>query len=185
MSNWKKIIFLDIDGVMASIPYLCKGKGYIDPQKCKLLNTLEDIGVEIVISSSWGYDNGRTEKSLRDCGLTLPIIGYTQHLHFNWEWACRGNEIEKWIQDNFKGMGTMWGHDDEGVSYHRHHPHDTDIDYEYVIFDDGEDMLLGQKDNFIKIHDYQGITKRDINKARKILTRNGSTNKSSPPQKQD
>ena len=172
MSNWKKIIFLDIDGVMASIPYLCKGKGYIDPQKCKLLNTLEDIGVEIVISSSWGYDNGRTEKSLRDCGLTLPIIGYTQHLHFNWEWACRGNEIEKWILDNFKGMGTKYYKDLNGTPYYRKRYPENNIDYEYVIFDDNEDMLFGQKDNFIKIHDYQGITKRDINKARKILTRN-------------
>lgn len=169
--TWKKIIFLDIDGVMASIPYLCKGKGYIDPKKCKLLNTLEDIGVEIVISSSWGYDNGRTEKSLRDCGLTLPIIGYTQHLHFNWEWACRGNEIEKWILDNFKGMGTKYYKDLNGTPYYRKHYPENNIDYEYVIFDDNEDMLFGQKDNFIKIHDYQGITKRDINKARKILTR--------------
>lgn len=174
MSDYKKIIFLDIDGVMASIPYLCKGKGYIDPKKCKLLNTLGDIGVEIVISSSWGYDEGRTEKSLRACGLTLPIIGYTDHVHFNWEWACRGNEIEKWILDTFGGMGTQWGRDDDGVPYHRKH-HNDDMDYEYVILDDGEDMLLGQKDNFIKIHDYTGLTKRDINKARKILTRDDST----------
>lgn len=171
MSNYKKIIFLDIDGVMASIPYLCKGKGFIDPVKCKLLNTLEDTGAEIVISSSWGYDEGRTEKSLRACGLTLPIIGYTDHVHYNYEWACRGNEIEKWIQDHFGGMGTKWGYDDDGISYHHHHPHETDIDYEYVILDDDEDMLLGQKDNFIKVHDYQGITKRTINKARKILMR--------------
>ena len=56
-NNYKKIIFLDIDGVLASIPYLCKGKGFIDPSKCKLLSQLEDIGAEVVISSSWGYDN--------------------------------------------------------------------------------------------------------------------------------
>lgn len=181
MSDYKKIIFLDIDGVLASVKYLCTGQGFVDPEKCKLLNTLEDIGAEIVISSSWGYDGGRTEKTLRDCGLTLPIIGYTQHLHFNWEWACRGNEIDKWITDNFGGMGTMWGCDDDGLPYHRHH-RDGTTDYEYVILDDGEDMLLGQKDNFIKIHDHTGITKRDINKARKILTRNASTDRSTPSQ---
>ena len=174
MSNWKKIIFLDIDGVMASIPFLCTGKGYIDPKKCKLLNTLEDIGAEIVISSSWGYDEGRTEKSLRDCGLKLPIIGYTEHIHFNYHWACRGNEINKWILDHFGGLGTnYYGCDDDGVPWYRKHVND-DSDYEYVILDDDEDMLLGQKDNFICIDEYKGITKRNINKIRKILTRDGT-----------
>lgn len=27
MKDYKRIVFLDIDGVMASIPFLCKGKG--------------------------------------------------------------------------------------------------------------------------------------------------------------
>lgn len=88
---------------MASVSFLGKGKGFVDAKKCKLLNTLGDISAEIVISSSWGYDEGRTEKTLRACGLTLPIIGYTTHYHENW--LCRGNEIEKWLQDNIGGMG--------------------------------------------------------------------------------
>ena len=75
----KKIVFLDIDGVMASTPFLCKGKGFIDPEKCKLLNTLESIGAESVSSSCWGCDGGRTERTLREGGLTLPIIGYAEH----------------------------------------------------------------------------------------------------------
>ena len=101
MKDYKRIVFLDIDGVMASIPYLYKGKGFIDPSKCKLLNQLEDISAEVVISSSWGYDEGKTEKSLRACGLKLPIIGYTDHsVHHNHKWACRGNEIEKWLLEN-------------------------------------------------------------------------------------
>lgn len=145
MNNYKKIIFLDIDGVLASLSYLYSGKGYIDPVKCKLLNTLEDIGVEIVISSSWGYDNGRTEKALRDCGLVLPIIGYTEHFYL--DWLCRGNEIEKWIQNNLHS------------------------DYEYVILDDESDFLLGQKDHFIQVDMKTGLTKRHINKIRKLLIR--------------
>ena len=50
MKEYKRIVFLDIDGVMASTQFLCTGKGFIDPEKCKLLNTLESIGAEIVIS---------------------------------------------------------------------------------------------------------------------------------------
>lgn len=171
MSDWKKIIFLDIDGVLASEEYLCKRTGsLIDPEKCKLLNTLEDIGVEIVISSSWGYDNGRTEKSLRDCGLTLPIVGYTDHFHT--DWFCRGNEIEKWICISFGGMGTKYYQDDDGMPYYQKHYHAEDTDYEYVIIDDDQDMLYGQKDNFIHINSFTGITQEDIDLARRILTRN-------------
>ena len=171
----KKIIFLDIDGVMVSIPFLCKGKGFVDSEKCKLLNKLSDIGAEIVISSSWGYDEGRTEKTLRECGLTLPIIGYTEH--FCQDWLCRGNEIEKWLKDNVGGMCTKYGHDRlTGEPYYRKHYNPDDVDYEYVIFDDDTDFLLGQKDNFIKIDENTGITMKHIKKAIKILTRNGSVN---------
>ena len=170
MVEYKKIVFLDIDGVLASIPFLCTGQGFIDPKKCKLLNQLEKIGTEIVISSSWGYDEGRTEKSLKACGLKLPIIGYTDHIHFNYNWACRGNEIEKWIIENMyekkDGLGTKYGYD-----YYRNHYNEGDIDYEYVILDDDGDMLMGQADNFILVNRYTGLTKRHINKMRKILNR--------------
>lgn len=128
---------------------------FIDPDKCNLLNQLE--GAEVVISSSWGYDNGRTEKILKDCGLTLPIIGYTKKLHYQYEWACRGNEIEAWLQDAFDGKGTMFG----GIW--------TDCDYEYVIIDDDKDMLLGQVEHFVHVKNLTGITQEDINKAKKIL----------------
>ena len=43
MKEYKRIVFLDIDGVMASTQFLCTGKGFIEPEKCKLLNTLESI----------------------------------------------------------------------------------------------------------------------------------------------
>ena len=109
----KKIIFLDIDGVLASYKYLCTGKGFVDPEKVALINQLEDA--EIVISSSWGYDNGNTEKTLRECGLKLPIIGYTKHYHE--DWICRGNEIEKWLRDNMGGLCTKYGEDHNGVPY--------------------------------------------------------------------
>lgn len=163
----KKIIFLDIDGVLASYKYLCTGKGFIDPEKVALLNQLEDA--EVVISSSWGYDNGKTEKSLKDCGLKLPIIGYTSH--FSEIWLCRGNEIEKWLQDNVGGMCSKFGSDSAGEPYYRKRCSEDDIDYEYVIFDDDTDMLLGQVNNFIQTNEETALTQEDIDKARKILNR--------------
>jgi len=169
MCSYKRIVFLDIDGCLASIPFLMKRKGYIDPEKCKLLNTLKNYNVEIVISSSWGYDEGRTEKALKDCGLELPIIGYTDHFHV--DWMCRGNEIEKWLIENFKGLGTKYGFSPDGVPYYRHRYGDEQIDYEFVIIDDDTDFLLGQKNNFIHIDRETGITEKDIEKIIDILIR--------------
>lgn len=31
MTDYKRIIFLDVDGTLFSIPFLYKGKGFIDP----------------------------------------------------------------------------------------------------------------------------------------------------------
>ena len=72
-----------------------------------------------------------------------------------------------------KGMGTKYGIEkDTGIPYYRKHYNENDVDYEYVIFDDDTDFLLGQKDNFIQTNERTGITEEDVERARKILTRN-------------
>ena len=145
-------------------------QGDIDIECVKKLNKLKDIGTEIVISSSWGYDEGRTEKTLKECGLEIPIIDYTEHFHI--DWLCRGNEIEKWLRINCGGMGTKFGvSKDDGIPYYRKHYNDKHIDYEYVIFDDDTDFLLGQKDNFIQTNERTGLSDEDVERARKILMR--------------
>ena len=150
----KRLIFLDIDGVLNHDKFFKESKGqlkYFDPECIKRLNTLGNLGAEIVLTSSWGYDGGRTEERLREAGLTLPIIGYTKK---HWvDWICRGNEIEEWILENLGGMGTKFG----------------SADYEYVILDDDIDILYGQKDHFIRVDKLIGLTDEDIQKARAIL----------------
>lgn len=121
MGNWKKIVFLDIDGTTNSKQWLMK------------------------------------------------TIGVTEH--FDAGWLCRGNEIEKWLLGNFKGMGTKYGLDDDGFPYYRKHYGDELTDYEYVIFDDDTDFLLGQTNNFIRTDGNTGLTQENIDKARKILMR--------------
>lgn len=64
MTDYKRIIFLDVDGTLSSIPFLCKGKGFIDPENIKILNKLKDTGAEIVISLSWGEDVEKARKIL-------------------------------------------------------------------------------------------------------------------------
>ena len=64
MTDYKRIIFLDVDGTLSSIPFLYKGKGFIDPENIKILNKLKDTGAEIVISSSWGEYAEKARKIL-------------------------------------------------------------------------------------------------------------------------
>ena len=156
--TWKKILFLDIDGVLASYDYLLSLKGFIDKEKVALLNKLKPYDVEVVISSSWGY-NEDTVKQLTACGLELPIIGGTKHFYS--DWMCRGNEIAKWLVDTFDEYNVYTG---KASSY-------SGKDYEYVILDDDEDMLMCQKDNFIHVDRNTALTEENINKAIDILER--------------
>lgn len=152
-----RIIFLDVDGVLNSEVFFTSAskeerETMIDGNAVKLLNRLD--GAEVVITSSWGED---AIGALRDKGLELPIIGCTKKLHLQFDWACRGNEIEEWLKRTYEGMGTMFG-----SCY-------DDGDYKYVILDDDKDMLLGQADNFIHVNRETGLTQEDINLARHIL----------------
>ena len=66
----RKIIFLDIDGVLNSIDYFehtkhCKGYSEINPKKVKLLKEIVDrTGAEIVLSSTWRDLAKRKDKPL-------------------------------------------------------------------------------------------------------------------------
>lgn len=65
---------------------------------------------------------------------------------------------EKYLQNKYNRTCTKFGESWRS---------NKDI-YNYVIIDDDEDMLFGQKDHFIN-NRITGITKRDINKIRKIF----------------
>jgi hypothetical protein len=162
--TWKKILFLDIDGVLASFDFLIKngGKsGFIERNKVALLNKLKPYGVEVVISSSWGY-NKDTVDELISCGLELPIISGTDH--FSNDWLCRGNEIAKWIVSIFDNYSVFTGKPYIYEGY-------KGEDYEYVILDDDVDILMCQKDNFVNVSRKTGITEEDIEKIINILER--------------
>lgn len=159
--TWRKILFLDIDGVLAGVDFIDQAKGvegFIDRKKVDLLNKLKPYGVEVVISSSWGY-NDDTVNQLTANGLELPIIGGIEHFHK--DWLCRGTEIAKWLDDTFGDYDVFTG---KVHSY-------TDIDCEYVILDDDVDMLMCQKDNFIHVDSYKALTEEDIENTINILER--------------
>lgn len=148
----KKILFLDIDGVLNSDNWFerCHKEGTpwdpIDSELVQKLNTLDCV---VVISSSWGYDGGRTWEKLRKKGFNHKIIGYTEPHESGSDWIVRGNSIKKWLHDNCK-----------------------DIDYQYAILDDDGDMLLEQKDHFVQTDPLVGVTDENIELLKNILDSN-------------
>lgn len=157
--TYRKIIFLDIDGVLNCEEWFKRriqmgkpGMGMIDPSLVEKINEIvRATNAEVVISSSWGYCED-TLNALKANGAEFTPIDGTLHLHYKYDWACRGNEIHHWI--TYKS----------GIKR-------FEDDYEYVILDDDEDMLLSQKDNFIRTSMMTGITDEDVQKAIHILNR--------------
>ena len=77
-------------------------------------------------------------------GITSKMFGLKYADEKTCYSLCRGVEIDRWL----------WEHQDVT---------------NYVILDDDSDMLLSQKKHFIKTHALRGISKRDVEKAIKIL----------------
>lgn len=156
----KKIIFLDIDGVMNSQLMYERDKNYeqqkdeIDDSCMKVLSGLiEDTGAEVVITSVWRYSHKKEElqKIFEKHGFTGKIIGATDVLPSD---CVRGDEILKWIKDN------------EDYLNERYYNFDS-----YVIFDDDGDMLWWQRHNFILVDGYAGLTQNLAYRAKWILNR--------------
>ena len=126
----RKVVFLDIDGVLNSGKYITQCPDFddpaqqLDPAAIARLNIITDMaGAVIVVSSTWRLAfHGDLEK-LQDCmksyHIKAPVIGMTPNKP-NAVRNRRGKEIQKWIDD--------------------HHEIDK-----FVIIDDDSDMgKLGQ-----------------------------------------
>lgn len=110
MIDLRKIIFLDIDGVLNSIDYFeqtkdCKGYTEINPEKVKLLKEIvERTGAEIVLSSTWRClteNNSEPEhpmytyltNTLKEYGM--EIVDHTPYIGQD-----RPKEIKAWMDNN-------------------------------------------------------------------------------------
>lgn len=175
-----KIIFLDIDGVLNVEVYItafweiCKRINLSRPEStslrmdamrdeygnlfcplaCRRLAWVTEItGAKIVISSTWRM-NGLSEmqemwkhRELPGEVIDVTPIHRTRRTNDNLSFSerCeRGNEIKEWLSK---------------------HPEVES----YVIFDDDNDMLPEQMDNFIQTDEVYGITLKDAERAINIL----------------
>ena len=168
----KKIIFLDIDGVIATPECIEHGSWGLVPSKQKLLGEiLKYTNANIVLSSSWRYnDLNKTKEYMDEKGFLYSdkIIGITirAHMYINKDQKIhlsipRGVEIKQWIDANI--------HSENGNNWNRK---SLGSEYQYVILDDDTDMLYEQKDNFINTDSLKGLTLDDVGNAIRILNQN-------------
>ena len=174
-----RIIFLDIDGVLnhhqfykerhkerhkerlenpdreklSDFEHNCDE---IDSNSVELLNEIvEKTDVKFVISSTWRILHSLEEiqSYLSHHNFKGEIIGKTPRGCGN---CLRGNEILDWMKANEDVMG---------APYHEY--------TSYLILDDDSDMLYWQRNNFINIDRYVGLTPKNVYKAVRFLEGKG------------
>lgn len=156
-----KIIFLDIDGVLNHEAFYRKRfeedskieypYSEIDPICVANLNNLiKNTDAKVVISSTWRHSGlNHCKNALEFHGFNGEIIDITPDLRG--DNYVRGNEILKWVKDNESLVGPYYNFT------------------EYVILDDDSDMLYWQRNNFLLIDRFVGLTMGDVFRAKKIL----------------
>lgn len=167
----KKIIFLDIDGVIATPEYIKDGQWALNPEKQILLGKiLSETDAKIVLISSWRYDTLEKTKEYMESegflfndkliGVTIRAYQYLERgtgIHLS---IPRGVEIKQWIDTHI--------HSDNGKNWKRKK---LGTDFTYIILDDNKDMLLEHKDNFIQTDGNIGLIDEDVRNAIEILNK--------------
>jgi hypothetical protein len=179
-----KIIFLDFDGVLNSENWMTSrfdivdnaeiSANYpfyeIDPDAIHWLNEIiRETGAKVVVSSTWR--RGRTIEELTDIlkahNFIGEIIGKTPVFNLERDedvryTVPRGCEIEWWYESKrFKRIN--WS-----IDRQREYLQKAEVK-NYIILDDDSDMLLSQREHFIKTSWKTGLTQKDAHLAIKIL----------------
>lgn len=130
----RKILFLDIDGVVNSQHFavVTKARGVlgIDPYPAFLVGKIQlDTECEVVLSSTWRLWEDAREQVRKQI---VDFIDVTPELYHK----PRGEEIQKWLKDN------------------------NCEDARYAILDDDPDMLESQLPNFFQTTTEFGLTQK-------------------------
>lgn len=180
--KYKKIIFLDVDGVINIPDYT-----HFDPNCMdRVREIIRLTGSKIVVSSSWRAGSMEfTKKNLRDGGFPQDleneiigetIRGYNSIIKGSKLPIIRGNEIKAWVDTQLKypwhanpEMDQEYRLFNEDGSFKMMRSNEVGKDYSYVILDDDNDMLLEQRDYFIQTDSLLGLLPEHAQRAVKIL----------------
>ena len=138
----KKVLFLDIDGVLNNTASLSEGI-HIIPEKCLMVRDIcWRTGAKVVVSSTW-----RVGRSLEELQQIFRLVGMGGLIVDVTPWHTngpRGEEIDHWLKDNTKTK-------------------------QYAIVDDDGDMLEEQMQYFVKTEHIVGLTTFERDKLIDIL----------------
>lgn len=179
--KYKKILFLDVDGVINTQKYHFSKFD----EECleRIKRIIETTGCKIVISSSWREGNlEKTKKRfpewMHEHIIDETIRGYHETRKGSSLPIVRGNEIKHWVDRNLKypwhanpEMDEMYREYNEDGSFKKMKSNNLNTHYTYVIIDDDSDMLLEQMEQFIQTDSYKGINDSDVEKAILILNK--------------
>lgn len=146
MRRHRRIIFLDIDGVLNTLKFIhIHGTHTLDPQLVSRLRLIvERHGSEIVVSSIWRFSRElkqRLRDRLAETGWNdPPIIGFTPVGSF----GNRGEEIQAWLASN---------------------PTES-----FTILDDEDNVLKEQKQFLVQCDKHAGLTDREVEAVNRIWT---------------
>ena len=149
----KKVIFLDIDGVLctdkAAMAFEGSDKGpmrHLDPTNVKLIERLcQNTRTEIVLTSTWRiqFDKHTMEIILRNAGFAF-VPWHQAWKTPNLKNSSRGEEVRAWMTFN----GTP---------------------EQYVIIDDVDEFDGELKDHLVLTTEEEGLTYADYKKALSLL----------------
>jgi len=163
MPKLRKIIFLDIDGVLncedAYKSGECKyveftsengGKdhyqGFCRRSKDLLNRLIDETGAGIVISSTWRRSGIEFMKKVWELeGMSGEIIGLTPSLRNSEISIPRGLEIDHFLKNDLGFYHINW---DQGMQMDRMEKSGIG---NYIIIDDDSDMLYGQRNHFVHV----------------------------------
>ncbi len=177
----RKIIFLDIDGVIATPENTLPDEswGLVDSKQDLLGDILDQTGAEIVLSSSWRKNDLKSTRTrMKNEGFRFwdKIVGITIRGHHYIEKGFhmriyRGTEIKQWIDVNLMmpWIGNKYDSVVQRLEALNKTPNMLGLDYIYVILDDNANMLLEQKNYFVQCNSDTGLTEVEVKKCIKIL----------------
>lgn len=178
----RKIIFLDIDGVLncehAYKNGFCRHDGiygheFYPPSKELINKLIEETGAQVIISSTWRLSGLEEMQNLwKDRGMTGEMIGITCTSHTRYsngdsDAHFRGLEIDNWLKrERFYD-----------IFYSKEVQRDvcekSNIS-NYIIIDDDSDMLYNQREHFVHVlpapRNTMGFTQLHYRQAKKILS---------------